>query len=114
MKRLLNTFGMARRAGQLYTGQDKIFEALKSGNQLVIFVTNDVSENVLRKFQAARERGTADLYKMETSRRELGLSLGITAAQAAALVRGSGFADKAVKIFSEDIKYAGQRRDANG
>lgn len=94
-EKLLGTLGMARRAGELLIGQDKIFDAIKRKQKLVIFAAEDCSQNVMRTLRAAEERGTVKIKELkETDRAALGSSLGVSAAQAAALPETSGFAKK--------------------
>lgn len=94
-RKVLDMLGMARRAGALLVGQDKVLPALKSGEALAVFVTDDCSVNVSRHIEAAAERGDAEIFLLEgTGRTELGASLGVTAAQIAALPVKSGFVKK--------------------
>ncbi|MDO5116635.1 MAG: ribosomal L7Ae/L30e/S12e/Gadd45 family protein [Synergistaceae bacterium] len=100
--KLLDMLGLARRAGELIIGQDKIFDALRKGKKLAVFVTNDCSKNVLRTLETAEGRGgiTVLLLK-DTDRARLGNSLGLRAAQAAALPSESGFVRKSF-LLNED------------
>lgn len=94
-EKLLNALGMARRAGELLIGQDKIFDALKRKKKLAVFVTEDCSQNVMRTLRAAEERGAVKITELKGIGREaLGAQLGISAAQAAALPEESGFLKK--------------------
>ncbi|MEG1824295.1 MAG: hypothetical protein RRY12_07330 [Cloacibacillus sp.] len=91
----LDMMSMARRAGELIIGQDKIFDAIKSGGRLAVFVTEDCSQNVMRTLNAAEARGSIKILNIkDTDRALLGQRLGISAAQAAALPEESGFAKK--------------------
>ena len=102
-ERVLSMLSLARRAQELLIGQDKILEALRGGKRLVVFVTEDCSENVLRKLHSAEERGELNIFILKDTGRELlGRHLGINAAQAAALPEGSGFAEKIVSLLNED------------
>ncbi len=94
-EKLLNALGMARRAGELIIGQDKIFDAVKRKKKLAVFVADDCSQNVLRTLKAAEERGAVKIIELkETDRTVLGGYLGISSAQAAALPEESGFVKK--------------------
>lgn len=102
-ERALSMLSLARRAQELLIGQDKIFEALRGGKRLVVFVTEDCSENMLRKLHSAEERGELNIFILKDTGRELlGRHLGINAAQAAALPERSGFAEKIVSLLNED------------
>lgn len=106
-RRVLDMLGMARRAGGLLVGQDKVLPALKGAEKFAVFVTDDCSANVSRHVEAAEKRGTAEIFLLEgTGRGELGASLGITAAQIAALPVKSGFMKKIYTLTCD-------RSDAN-
>lgn len=103
LQKALSMLSLARRAHELLIGQDNIFEALRGGKKLAAFVTEDCSENVLRRLQAAVERGEMKVFVLkDTDRTLLGKHLGINAAQAAALPEESGFAEKIVSLLNED------------
>lgn len=94
-EKILGTLGMARRAGALLVGQDKVLAALKSGGRYVVFVTCDCAANVTRRLETAAGRGRAEIILIKgTDRAELGAALGVTAAQTAALPAESGFVKK--------------------
>lgn len=105
--RVLDILGMARRAGALLVGQDKVLPALKGTEAFAVFVTDDCSANVSRHIEAAARRGNADIFLLEgTGRGVLGASLGVTAAQVAALPMDSGFVKKIYTLTCD-------RSDAN-
>ncbi|MDO4988438.1 MAG: hypothetical protein Q4E17_05385 [Synergistes sp.] len=108
LRKLLNTFGIAYRARQTFTGQDKIFEAIRCSIDLDVFVTDDVSVNVMRKLKAAEERGSVSIFILYgTDRKMLGRALGINETQVTALPRDSGFSQKILQLLNDD------RSDAN-
>ena len=102
-KRVLSMLSLARRAGDLTIGQDKIFDALRTGSKLAVFVTEDCSENVMRRLTAASERGEAEIFRLSgTDRTFLGKNLGLNSAQAAALPAESGFVKKIISLLIEE------------
>lgn len=106
-RKVLDMLGMARRAGELLVGQDKVLPALKGAEKFAVFVTDDCSANVSRHIETAVQRGTAEIFLLEgTGRGELGASLGITAAQTAALPMKSGVVKKIYTLTCD-------RSDAN-
>ena len=106
-RKVLDMLGMARRAGELLVGQDKVLPALKGAEKFAVFVTDDCSANVSRHIETAVQRGTAEIFLLEgTGRGELGASLGIAAAQTAALPMKSGFVKKIYTLTCD-------RSDAN-
>ncbi len=107
LQKALNMLSLARRAHELLIGQDNIFEALRGGKRLTAFVTEDCSENVLRRLRSAAERGEMKVFVLkDTERTLLGRHLGINAAQAAALPAESGFAEKIISLLNEDRSVA--------
>ncbi len=102
-KKALSLLGLARGAGALFIGQDKIAEALRGGGELAVFVTEEAGGGARGKVLAAEGRGRLERYRVKnTGRALLGKSLGVGAAQAAALPAGSGFAEKIIAVLNED------------
>ena len=101
-QKVLDMLGMARRAGTLLVGQDKVLPAIKRTGVLAVFLTNDCSENVLRHAESAAARGSAEIFLLDkTSRIELGAYIGTASAQIAALPAESGFAKKIYTLTCE-------------
>ena len=99
LKRLLNTLGMARRAGELTVGQDHVFDKFREHVKLLVILANDCSGTVLRKTKAAVERGEAHAIVLkEADRSVLGSFIGAQTAQIAALPAESGFAAKVLSL----------------
>ena len=100
LERMLNLLGLARRARVLEVGQDRVFEALRSGAKQLVLTANDISPNVLRHVTAAVERGTArHLSLAEIDRTALGAQLGVASAQIVAIPSGNGLAIKILNIY---------------
>lgn len=98
-KLMLNTLGMARKAGKLIIGQDRVFSESKR-KHLVAILTNDCSASVLRDAKACSERGDIQYITFESvDRYELGRRIGINAAQIVALPMGDGFAGKILSLY---------------
>ena len=95
----LSLLGMARRAGVLMVGQDRVFAAMRNG-ELFIIVSADCSENVLRKVTPSN---CETLVAPNFSRESLGAAVGVLNAQIVALPSGSGF----VKKLKELLKVGG-------
>ena len=91
----LSLLGMARRAGALMVGQDRVFAEMRSG-KLFILASADCSPNVLRK---AMSSNCETLVAPGFSRESLGTSIGVANAQIVALPRGSGFVKKLKELL---------------
>ncbi|MDO5562307.1 MAG: hypothetical protein Q4F74_01700 [Synergistaceae bacterium] len=95
---LLNTLGMARRAGRLVIGQDHVFAECKKCDLLVI-LANDCSSSVLRDVNAAVGRGSVKTITLDNvDRSELGRRIGVNTAQIVALQSNDGFARKVLSL----------------
>jgi ribosomal protein L7Ae-like RNA K-turn-binding protein len=98
IKRALSLLGLARRAGELAVGQDRVFRAAASGRGCFVITSSDCSANVLRKISA----GPAETRQLAgVTRAELGAALGVANAQVAALPSGSGFVKKLRELLSQ-------------
>jgi ribosomal protein L7Ae-like RNA K-turn-binding protein len=94
--RALSLLGLARRAGELFVGQDRVFRELKAGRALFVITSSDCARNVLRKIEnySCERRVLNDI-----SRIGLGGQLGVGSAQIAALPVGSGFVKKIKELL---------------
>ncbi len=96
--KILSLLGLARRSGNLYVGQDKVFNGC-SKIKAVALTAADCSDNVLRSLR------NAVVLPLTVSRAELGQAVGVSSAQIVALDADSGFAKKIFSIVN--------RSDAN-
>jgi len=98
-KDLLNVLGLARRAGILLIGQDKVFAAMKLHKASVVVAACDCSANVRRSLKPGEDRGEITLVVLKnTDRSTLGAYLGVGSAQVAALPQG-GLAEKVLSLY---------------
>ena len=95
-KKIFDLLGLARRSGNIFIGQDKVLENCRN-MPLLVLVSRDCSDNVLRSIRNAVAAGKAEMIQLDTDREELGKAVGVQAAQTVALDRTGGFAKK---IFS--------------
>lgn len=92
------TLGLARRAGELIVGQDRVLNSLSTGQNLSVLLTRDHSETLKRAIDAK----AADVHVLAgVSRLELGQLLGLRQAQIVALPLRSGFAEKIKGLLPE-------------
>lgn len=94
-----STLSLARRAGELVIGQDRVLDSLSAGQDLIVLLADDHSETLARSL-AMRAADTRVLK--EVSRLELGHLLGLRQAQIAALPAKSGFAKKLMELLPEE------------
>jgi len=109
LKRALSLLGMARKAGALWIGQDRVLRELGITRSLVI-ASEDCSGNVLRKLAACSGRTRSVWYVLEgVTREDLGKALGVNGAQIAALPLKSGFADKLSELLQQGGHYLNEQ-----
>ena len=92
----LSLLGIARRAHALVVGQDKVFAAMRGGDELFIITSADCSPNVMRK---ALSSNCETLVAESFSRESLGAAIGVMNAQIVALPGGSGFVKKLKELL---------------
>ena len=98
--KILSLLGMARRAGEIFIGQDKVFSVLS--RELLIVTAQDCSPNVTRKLKSALSESRCICYTMQdVTREDLGRALGVENVQIAALFMESGFAGKLAELLRQ-------------
>lgn len=101
-ERVLNLLGLARRAGKLIIGQDKVLAAAKSGVPMLVVAANDISAAVMRSLRPHEKKGAVTMLQVkEADRAELGARLGISSTQITALSEQDGLAKKILIIFND-------------
>ena len=95
---LRSALGLARKAGELIVGQDRVLECLASRRDCLVLMSNDYSETLKRNVDA---KGVPVHILADLSRLELGQLLGLRQAQIVALPAQSGFARKLVELLPE-------------
>lgn len=95
---LLNILGLARRAGVLAIGQDNVFDLAKSGREILVVTTADISQNVLRKLKIQEEKGTVKIISTQITRNALGAALGLQTVQIVGIEANNGFSNKILNI----------------
>lgn len=97
----LQALGLARRAGVVVIGQDRVLDGLRRGERFFIITTDDCAASVLSKVARHAESGCARHMRIDgVTREELGEAMGVRSAQIAALPAESGFADNLAKLLN--------------
>ena len=96
----LSTLGMARRAGVVIIGQDRVLSRLQRGARLFIITTDDCAKSVLSKVARHDESGSVRCTIDGVSREALGEAMGVRSTQIAALPAGSGFAERLAELLN--------------
>ena len=99
--RALQTLGLARRAGIVVIGQDRVLDRLRRGERFFIITTDDCAASVLSKVARYTESGSVRHSRIDgITREELGEAMGVRSAQIAALPAESGFADRLAELLN--------------
>ena len=106
-RKLLQRFGLCRRAGGILIGQDRIRASISEGVEpLLLFFANDASSSVKARLGSSKWRSSDRVVLLESiSRRELGAALGLSEVQVVALPRTSRFTG----MLLEDLRQEGDR-----
>ena len=100
--RLLSFLGICRRAGKLVIGNDPVREAIETDKAFLVMVASDISQNTLKKVNAAVASGSVPCYKVARTKDEISFSLGKTSACLAVIDKG--FADKFTQLIEAEQK----------
>lgn len=101
-EQVFSLLGLARRAGKLLIGQDKVLAAAKSGAGLLVLTSNDVAAAVERSLRPHAERGSViRITVADSGRAAFGARLGVSSAQIAALPKNDGLSKKILNIFND-------------
>lgn len=99
-EQVLCLIGLARRAGKLLVGQDKVLTAAKARSRLLVVTSNDLASAVERSLKPHIERGSVlSITVTDCDRTALGERIGVSSAQIAALPEEDGFSKRILNIF---------------
>ena len=99
--KMYNFIGIAMKAGKLAVGENKSEDSLRIGKAVLLLLSNDASENSVRKFTNICAAKNVPILTLSRGRDELGRVLGRREAAAAAVL-DTGFAERILK-FDRDI-----------
>lgn len=94
---LLSLLGLARRAGELVIGQDRVLELAATGADALLLFSSDCPDKIKEKLI----RSSLPCLQLGQNRTELGRVLGLNGAVVVALSREQGFAAKAEQLIAE-------------
>ena len=103
-EKLSGLFGIARKAGMLYAGQDAVRTELRKGARLLVVLTRDHSSNVRSMVEGYRRRGACRVVVTESlGRGELGGLLSTGQTQIVGLPLGNGLSGKIEKLVAGGV-----------
>jgi ribosomal protein L7Ae-like RNA K-turn-binding protein len=76
MNKLLNSFGLALRAGALISGENVVLDAITSRKAKLVLTANDISDGSFKKFNDKCNSNDIELVKLEFDRYQIGAALG--------------------------------------
>lgn len=96
-ERLRGMIGLAMKANKLAVGDGRATDRIRSDNAYLILISNDASENTVKKYTNMCEFRKLKLHKLDIDRFEFGTIIGRQFAVTAA-VCDKGFADSMIKL----------------
>lgn len=96
-ERLMGLIGLAMKANKLAVGDGRATDRIRSGNAFLVLVSNDASDNTIKKYTNMCEFRELELLKLDIDRFEFGQSIGRNFAVTAA-VCDKGFANSMIKL----------------
>ena len=103
-EKLPGLFGIARKAGMLFTGQDAVRAELKKGSRLLVILSGDHSPNVRSMVEGYRRRGACRIAVLPSlGREELGSMISTGRTQIIGLPLGRGLSDKIEKLVAREV-----------
>jgi len=76
MNNLLNSLGLAKRAGALISGENVVLDAIMSKKAKLVLVSADISDGSFKKFNDKCNSNNIELVKLEFDRYQIGAALG--------------------------------------
>lgn len=103
-EKLPGLFGIARKAGMLFIGQDAVRTELKKGSRLLVILSGDHSPNVRSMIEGYRRRGACRVVVLASLGREgLGSMISMGQTQILGLPLGKGLSDKIEKLVAGEV-----------
>ena len=99
-ERVLSALGMARKAREIFIGQDQVRDTLRKRKSLLIITAEDISLNLEGALSRCVESGQCKrLPLLGVTKERLGNSVGINSTLVVALSLNSGFARSILSFY---------------
>ena len=99
--RIINAFGLAKRAGKCVMGSEMCVENIRCGKAKLVVCASDLSANTLKRFNDSCSYHNVELIFLKADKLTLGQRLGKNNGTSSAAILDEGFVNICRKIYNE-------------
>ena len=99
--RIINAFGLAKRAGKCVTGTEMCVENIRGGKAKLVICASDLSDNTVKRFRDSCSFHNVELIFANADKMVLGQKLGKNNGTSSAAILDEGFVNICRKIYNE-------------
>lgn len=99
--RIINAFGLAKRAGKCVLGTEMCVENIRNGKAKLVIAASDLSDNTVKRLSDSCNYHNVELIFVEADKIELGRKLGKNNGTSSAAILDDGFVNICRKIYNE-------------
>ncbi|MBE6682068.1 MAG: 50S ribosomal protein L7ae [Ruminococcaceae bacterium] len=99
--RIINAFGLAKRAGKCVMGTEMCVENIRCGKAKLVVCASDLSANTLKRFNDSCSYHNVELIFLKADKLTLGQRLGKNNGTSSAAILDEGFVNICRKIYNE-------------
>lgn len=99
--RIINAFGLAKRAGKCVLGTEMCVENIRGGKAKLVICASDLSDNTVKRFRDSCSFHNVELIFVNADKMVLGQKLGKNNGTSSAAILDEGFVNICRKIYNE-------------
>ena len=99
--RIINAFGLAKRAGKCVLGTEMCVENIRIGKAKLVIAASDLSDNTVKRLSDSCNYHNVELIVVGADKIELGRKLGKNNGTSSAAILDDGFVNICRKIYNE-------------
>lgn len=99
--RLINAFGLAKRAGKCVVGTEMCVENIRAGKAKLVVCASDLSANTIKRFKDSCSYHNTELIFVSVDKMVLGQKLGKNNGTSSAAILDESFVNICRKIYNE-------------
>lgn len=99
--RIINAFGLAKRAGKCVLGTEMCVENIRNGKAKLVIAASDLSDNTVKRLSDSCNYHNVELIFVGADKIELGRKLGKNNGTSSAAILDDGFVNICRKIYNE-------------
>lgn len=100
-EKIINAFGLAKRAGKCVLGSEMCVENIRKKKAKLVICANDLSDNSVKRLKDSCSFHSVELIFVNADKMTLGKKLGKNNGTACAAILDEGFVNICRKIYSE-------------